>query len=157
MNRKWIRIGALAAAALAIAGAGCGGKTVAENVEPVFIPRDKEAVPAPPPPATAPEKEEMTSQGYVKLDYPAPGFRGAPVRFTWYRFPEAGAYQVVIMAMTEAVVFEGPKRGENLLDLMPAWSGALDEGNIYFWQVTAFNEEGTPIGRSPLRDFVYTP
>lgn len=158
MNRKWIRIGSWAiAGVLAVGAAGCGGPRARTKVEPVFIPQEKREAPAPPPPATAPEKEEMTRQGYVKLDYPGPGFRGNPARFTWYRFPEADAYQLTVMDMTETVLFEGSKGSENLLDPPAAWTEGFEAASIFFWQVTAFNEEGTPIGRSPLRDFLFTP
>lgn len=147
----------LAAATILAAGAGCGGKATQKASEPMFIPRPKEVVPPPPPPASAPEAEEMTRQGSVKLEYPEPGFRGAPVRFTWYRFPEAASYQVMVMTATETVLFESPPGAENLFDSPAEWTEALEDGSIYFWQVTALGEAGTPIGRSSLRDFMYRP
>lgn len=159
MNRNWITIGIGTAAVtlLALGAAGCGGPRGTAKVEPVFIPQEKEAAPQPPPPATAPEKEEMTRRGYVKLEYPEPGFRGNPARFTWYRFPEAKTYQLTVMSMNETVLYDGPNGAENLLDPPPAWTNEFEAGTIYFWQVSAFDEKGTPIGRSPLRDFVFTP
>ncbi len=143
---------------IAIVSVGCGARSAVERgkAEPVFIPQPEPVVP-PEPPAEPPDAEKVTARGYVKAHKPDAGFRGNPLRFTWYLFPESNRFQVIVMNHEETVLFESAVLEENFLDLPPALKEAFLPGGIYFWQVLALNEEGAPVGRSPLRDFLYKP
>lgn len=150
----------LGLALIAIVSTGCGARSAVEKgkkvVEPVFIPQPVPVVP-PEPPAEPPDAEEVTARGYVKTHKPDAGFRGDPLRFTWYLFPESRRFQLIVMTHEETVLFESAVLEENYLDMPPVLKEALLPGGIYFWQVLALNEEGAPVGRSPLRDFLYKP
>jgi hypothetical protein len=99
----------------------------------------------------------MTAQGAVKLHFPDPGYRGLPPLFTWYRFPDASGYRIVLMDMEGKTLFEGTRVTANGTTLEPGWEGRLPGGGVYFWQVVALNSEGEAIAKSSLRDFVYEP
>jgi|GEM_PF-3108901 len=96
-------------------------------------------------------------QGYVKLDFPEPGLRGTPARFTWFRFPEAVLYTLILLDAEGRPLREWTGLADNWLDPPPGWAGELPGPGVYFWQVLAMNEVAEPIAKSSLRDFVYEP
>jgi hypothetical protein len=96
----------------------------------------------------------MTSQGAIKLHFPEPGFRGRPVRFTWYRYPEAARYRLILMDTEGKTIYEGSALEENLSEPFAQGRDLLAAGSIYYWQVVALDAEGAAIAKSPLRDFL---
>lgn len=99
----------------------------------------------------------MTAQGAVKSHFPDPGHRGLPPVFTWYRFPEATAYRLVLLDMDGKPVFEGDPTSRNSAPFPEAWREKGPKAGIYFWQIVALNGGGEAVAKSPLRDFVYEP
>ncbi|MFH1681039.1 MAG: hypothetical protein ABIH26_10390, partial [Candidatus Eisenbacteria bacterium] len=116
------------------------------------------AAPATPPPLpAAPDVEEMTEHSYVKLHYPGPGLRAVPERFTWYHFPGAASYTLVLIDAEAEVLHEWPGLTDNMFEPPADWRSVFPSAGIYFWQVIAANGGGEPVAQSSLRDFVYAP
>ena len=101
----------------------------------------------------APDKEESTPAGRVKLHSPKPGRRGTPAAFTWNPYPGAESYRLLVLDAEEKVVYEGPRTRENLVSLADGWNDGLP-GGVYFWQVLAYDGEGSEIGRASCRERV---
>jgi hypothetical protein len=95
--------------------------------------------------------------GNIVLHKPKPGFKGAPVSFSWKLFPGASTYRIELMDVEQTIFYEGIPFVENLVTLPPEVTAGLETDTIYFWRIVAFDEAEEEIAGSPFRDFLYLP